>query len=123
MDITSFEDFIFAGSTTASPVFLRFLRSLRQEVSARGVFTHGDIRPANIIVRQGEDLTWKVVALIDWETSGFYPSYWECVKMTNNFHHTDNHDWYLYLPESVSQHRYPVDWLVDRVLDIHLKNS
>jgi hypothetical protein len=36
------------------------------------VFTHGDLNPANIIVR-GD----KVVGIIDWEFAGWYPHYWE----------------------------------------------
>jgi aminoglycoside phosphotransferase len=35
-------------------------------------FTHGDMNPFNILVREG-----KVVGLIDWEFSGWYPRYWE----------------------------------------------
>lgn len=35
-------------------------------------FTHGDINPFNILVREG-----KVVGIIDWEFSGWYPDYWE----------------------------------------------
>lgn len=35
-------------------------------------FTHGDLSSLNIIVR-GDTL----VGLIDWETAGWYPSYWE----------------------------------------------
>lgn len=36
------------------------------------VFTHGDLSSLNILVR-GDD----VVGIIDWETSGWFPSYWE----------------------------------------------
>jgi aminoglycoside phosphotransferase len=36
------------------------------------VFTHGDLNPFNILVREG-----KVVGIIDWEFSGWYPPYWE----------------------------------------------
>ncbi|KAL4911752.1 kinase-like protein [Aspergillus aurantiobrunneus] len=36
------------------------------------VFTHGDLSSLNILVR-GDD----VVGIIDWETAGWYPSYWE----------------------------------------------
>lgn len=36
------------------------------------VLTHGDLNPFNILVR-GD----KVVGLIDWESSGWYPHYWE----------------------------------------------
>lgn len=35
-------------------------------------FTHGDLSCLNILVR-GDD----VVGIVDWETSGWYPSYWE----------------------------------------------
>ncbi|KAE8149260.1 kinase-like domain-containing protein [Aspergillus avenaceus] len=36
------------------------------------VFTHGDLSSLNILVR-GDD----IVGIIDWETAGWYPSYWE----------------------------------------------
>jgi len=39
------------------------------------VFTHGDLRPDNIIVKDG-----RVAAIIDWEMSGWYPDYWEFAK-------------------------------------------
>ncbi|KJZ80126.1 hypothetical protein HIM_00840 [Hirsutella minnesotensis 3608] len=36
------------------------------------VFTHGDLNPFNIMVR-GD----RVTGIIDWESAGWYPSYWE----------------------------------------------
>jgi serine/threonine protein kinase len=39
------------------------------------VFTHGDLRPDNIIVKDG-----RVTAILDWEMAGWYPDYWEFVK-------------------------------------------
>ncbi|KAH0370310.1 kinase subdomain-containing protein, partial [Aureobasidium melanogenum] len=36
------------------------------------VFTHGDLNPGNILVRDQD-----VVAIIDWEFAGWYPHYWE----------------------------------------------
>jgi len=36
------------------------------------VFTHGDLSSLNILTR-GDD----IVGIIDWETSGWYPTYWE----------------------------------------------
>ncbi|KAK0938548.1 hypothetical protein LTR29_009862 [Friedmanniomyces endolithicus] len=36
------------------------------------VFTHADLNPFNILVRDDE-----VVAVLDWEFAGWYPSYWE----------------------------------------------
>ncbi|EKV17643.1 hypothetical protein PDIP_30560 [Penicillium digitatum Pd1] len=43
--------------------------------SHRILFTHGDIRPQNVMVKDGH-----VVAIIDWERSGWYPEYWEFAK-------------------------------------------
>lgn len=42
---------------------------------SRIVLTHGDLDPRNILVREG-----RVVAIVDWETAGFYPEYWEYAK-------------------------------------------
>lgn len=42
-------------------------------------FTHGDLGPQNILVRGT-----KVVAIIDWECSGFYAEYWEYTKAHYN---------------------------------------
>ncbi|CAG8251617.1 unnamed protein product, partial [Penicillium salamii] len=36
------------------------------------VFTHGDLSSLNILARGDE-----VVGIVDWETAGWYPSYWE----------------------------------------------
>ncbi|GES66235.1 kinase-like protein [Aspergillus terreus] len=36
------------------------------------VFTHGDLSSLNILVR-GND----IAGIVDWETAGWYPSYWE----------------------------------------------
>ncbi len=39
-------------------------------------FTHGDLVPSNIIVKDG-----KIAAIIDWETAGWFPEYWEYTKI------------------------------------------
>lgn len=36
------------------------------------VFTHGDLNPFNVFVRDG-----LVVGILDWEFAGWYPAYWE----------------------------------------------
>ncbi|KAI2607857.1 kinase-like protein [Hypoxylon sp. NC1633] len=41
--------------------------------SDSSVFTHGDLTPRNILV----DETGHISAVIDWETAGWYPDYWE----------------------------------------------
>lgn len=42
------------------------------------VFTHGDLSSLNILCKQDS-----VVALIDWETAGWLPPYWEYVSAWN----------------------------------------
>ncbi|KAL1850170.1 hypothetical protein Daus18300_013038 [Diaporthe australafricana] len=39
-------------------------------------FTHADLRPNNIMARDGH-----ITAIIDWEFAGWYPEYWEYTKM------------------------------------------
>ncbi|KAI1534336.1 aminoglycoside phosphotransferase [Pyrenophora tritici-repentis] len=39
------------------------------------VFTHGDISPRNILVKDCN-----IVSVLDWEYSGYYPEYWEYAK-------------------------------------------
>lgn len=41
----------------------------------RTVFTHGDLAPHNILWKDG-----KIVAIIDWEMSGWFPEYWEYTR-------------------------------------------
>lgn len=123
MDTKQYEDFIFAGSRSPSPIWIQLMRDLMPASEARCVFTHGDLRPANIMVDKDKNGTWVVVSIIDWETSGFYPEYWEAVKMTNNLNHLTKDEWYLNLPKSLSLHRYPIQWLVDALRDRGLVNS
>ncbi|KAI0035233.1 hypothetical protein K488DRAFT_43702 [Vararia minispora EC-137] len=39
-------------------------------------FAHGDLLPRNILV-EGSTVT----AIVDWETAGFYPAFWEYCRM------------------------------------------
>ncbi|KAK3315651.1 kinase-like domain-containing protein [Apodospora peruviana] len=39
-------------------------------------FTHADLNPTNIQYHNG-----RIVGIIDWETAGWYPEYWEYTKM------------------------------------------
>ena len=42
----------------------------------RSVFSHGNLVPSNIIV----DKNMKVIGIVDWEYSGWFPEYWEYNK-------------------------------------------
>ncbi|UPL02801.1 hypothetical protein LCI18_013735 [Fusarium solani-melongenae] len=123
MNDEEFQDFIFSGPETASALYIKLLRDLLPKPEAKIVFTHGDIRPANIIVQEGKDEKWLVTSVIDWEASGFYPEYWECIKAVNNLTPSDNTDWYQYLPDQLSSNGYPTHWLVDRLWDRSMVNS
>ncbi|KAH7252765.1 hypothetical protein BKA59DRAFT_526280 [Fusarium tricinctum] len=66
--------------------FSQYLR-FPDEPSRRGhniVFTHGDLNPRNIMVERIRDSTgvgsWRLSGIINWETAGYYPDYWDCTK-------------------------------------------
>ncbi|KAJ3970572.1 kinase-like domain-containing protein [Lentinula raphanica] len=40
------------------------------------VFTHCDLAPRNILVKDG-----RIVAIIDWECAGWFPEYWEAIQI------------------------------------------
>ncbi|OAL69831.1 hypothetical protein A7D00_5870 [Trichophyton violaceum] len=48
-------------------------------------FTHADIHGRNIIISRGNSS--KILALIDWEQSGWYPEYWEWCKACYTSHY------------------------------------
>ncbi|KAG5946034.1 hypothetical protein E4U59_004698 [Claviceps monticola] len=119
--VAEFEDFIFEGSNTATPIYIGLLRGL-MPLSNKIVFTHRDIRPANIMVRR-EDGKWTVTAIIDWENSGLYPEYWDAIKTANLLTFREHFDWYKYIPQSISPNQYPVQWLGDRLWDRSTTNG
>ncbi|KAG9251066.1 kinase-like domain-containing protein [Emericellopsis atlantica] len=50
------------------------------------VFTHADLAPRNIMMRNG-----RLTAIIDWGNAGWYPEYWEYTKMHYKYF---AEDWY-----------------------------
>ncbi|CAK7215420.1 hypothetical protein SCUCBS95973_002466 [Sporothrix curviconia] len=49
----------------------------RSDTDTGPVFTHSDIAPRNIIV----DDDGRILALLDWESSGWFPDWWEYAQM------------------------------------------
>ena len=116
-----FWDFQVSDARHGTQIYLEFLRRLtrpcRESVC---VFTHGDLRTANILVQLGDDDRWRVTGIIDWEMSGFYPEEFECTKVTNCLAIDETSDWYHYLPPCVSPSRYALAWLSDLAWDRHV---
>lgn len=75
------------------------------------VFTHGDLNPSNILVRDD-----KIVGIIDWEMAGWYPHYWEytSLKMASDLVNPvwyDNIDKFLNpLPEELKMEKVRFRW-------------
>lgn len=61
------------------------------------VMTHGDVCPLNILVESEDAMD--IAGIIDWETGGAYPEYWEYVNAFKSSFNSQG-DWCLYLPEA-----------------------
>ncbi|KAF9030414.1 kinase-like domain-containing protein [Rhodocollybia butyracea] len=71
------------STTEDKPVKERLSRFLEKEHSI--VFTHGDLAPRNILIKDGT-----IVAILDWECAGWYPEYWEVIRtLRANLHMPD----------------------------------
>lgn len=66
-----------AASADAFPE-LQELASFDKQSSPEPVFTHGDLSSLNILCKDDS-----IVAIIDWETAGWLPPYWEYVCAWN----------------------------------------
>ncbi|PGH27026.1 hypothetical protein AJ80_01211 [Polytolypa hystricis UAMH7299] len=108
-----FDELQFSAKHRASPCFVKLLRSFLEEQNKtlRGsVFTHGDLKKSNIMVKQDPRNAdaYAVTGIIDWEDSGFYPEYHECTTLSNGQSIMSDDDWYLYVPDCISPLRLPV---------------
>ena len=76
-DTDSFHSFLRNGIDKAPPGIPEIgeLIEFQSGQLAKPVLTHGDLSSLNILIRE-ED----IVGIIDWETSGWYPPYWEYVS-------------------------------------------
>ncbi|EEH07098.1 conserved hypothetical protein [Histoplasma capsulatum G186AR] len=114
-----FDELQFSAKNRASPCYIKLLRSFLEEQNKTlqgSVFTHGDLKKSNIMVKQDQNAnTYAVTGIIDWEDSGFYPEYYECTTLSNGQSIVTDDDWYLYVPDCISPLRFPVRWLVDRL--------
>lgn len=59
----------------------RFRAVLTKANEVGFVLTHGDLHPSNIMVaKTGKNDTWVLSGIIDWDTCGWFPVYWEAFK-------------------------------------------
>ena len=75
--ITEFHDFLYSHAIRSCPPDIP-IKVKRHNDNYRIVFTHADFGPWQIIVC-ADDLG-KIVGILDWETAGWYPEYWEFSK-------------------------------------------
>ncbi|SPO01160.1 uncharacterized protein DNG_03907 [Cephalotrichum gorgonifer] len=92
-----FNDYLLTGLMYHTPPALRTAFSRRLRTGHRVVFTHADLAPRNIIVRDG-----KIVGLLDWEDAGWYPEYWEYVKFFHRVGSGSLWDWLRYADDIFS---------------------
>ncbi|KAB8356551.1 hypothetical protein FH972_024133 [Carpinus fangiana] len=71
------------------------------------IFTHADLNPFNILV-----LGMRIVSIIDWEFSGWYPYYWEYTS-TWLGSELDRH-WRMLIPEWLETHEEDLDMEIVR---------
>jgi hypothetical protein len=110
------------GSNTYVKLIRSFLDHDKSIIIEEPVSTHGDVRTDNIMVKK-DSTGYVVTGIIDWEDSGFYPAYHECLVLTRTLSPVDENDWYLYLPESIAPSTFPTRWLVDWLWAIHLMTT
>ncbi|KAI9855634.1 MAG: hypothetical protein M1813_009680 [Trichoglossum hirsutum] len=117
---TEFENFVFSDPHFGGTVYITVLRGLLMHYTSNYVFTHGDVRPANIMVRHDDHGSYVVTGLLDWEKSGFYSDSFECMKATSTMSTLETNDWFLHLPACIAPYRHPIQWLLDRLWDKHV---
>ncbi|TDL13604.1 kinase-like protein [Rickenella mellea] len=71
-------------------------------------FTHSDIAPRNILVKDG-----KIAAIVDWETAGWYPEYWEYTRWADS-HYRSAPAWHDARDEIMD--RYPEELWAEKYL-------
>ena len=77
-NVSDFHLWLRAGCETHSHPEVCELIAMHEQGAWPLCFTHGDLSSLNILVR-GED----IVGIIDWETAGWFPSYWEYTTAWN----------------------------------------
>lgn len=106
-DVHDFHDYLRDGiqdHDNHTPDVRKLIR-LHNEKWEGPTFTHGDLSSINILARGDE-----IVGIVDWETAGWYPSYWEyttaCQVNPRNYFWRDEIDKFIHPdPEALEMER------------------
>ena len=79
---------------TGNPAFKYRLLGLMNAERHDIYFTHGDLVPRNILIKDGH-----LSGIVDWAMAGWYPAYWEFVRAC---WHRGNDAWYKHIEEFLS---------------------
>ncbi|KAI9655213.1 MAG: hypothetical protein M1831_004923 [Alyxoria varia] len=80
-----------------------------QSMPHRIVFTHGDLKHHNILFHDGH-----ISALLDWESAGFYPDYWE---FTTALRMTTRDFWWFDFASALGGSEYEAELECDKALN------
>lgn len=97
------------GVVKDRPEYMTFLRHQYHSVfkGHSPVFNHGDFSPHNIMIRDDD----KTVVIIDWEHSGWCPSFWEyCGAMLSQIRYRN--DWGEWIPKILDEYHAELGWML-----------
>lgn len=121
-----FNDFLCYQTGRTATAWVKMIRAAMRD-DHQLVMTHADLHPRNIMVKWEEDEQEglghrrergiRITALLDWESSGWYPEYWEFVKALSTISMRGKMaDWLEYLPtETIGN--WPVELSINLLLD------
>lgn len=106
-----------AGQDHAGSFLIETLKSAMKE-NHKWRLTHGDIGPHNVLVDENDN--GRITAVLGWGSAGWYPEYWEYVKMIRHLPR-ECWDFKSYARRLWSVGRvdvtYDVEYLIDQSLD------
>lgn len=80
-------------------------------------FTHANLIPSNVLI----DNSGRVCALIGWESSGWYPEYWEYVQMCSNTPAREMDEWLTMMKSVVP--RYDDELQCDQAIRLRFRRE
>jgi aminoglycoside phosphotransferase (APT) family kinase protein len=119
---TQFEELQFSILPHGDSSWIQFLRTLLPLAESRVVFTHGDYRAANSMVDMVESRRYFVTGVIDWESRGFYPEYFEFSRVLY-LNASFETDWWRNIPACIAPAMNRERWLVGRRWDQYVNSN